>query len=199
MAADPPFDLVASGLLVGDERAADEVFRRYVRRLIALAGSQFDARLRSKEDPEDIVLSAYRTFFRRQGRSPFDLSDWEGLWALLATITVRKCIDRRDYWRAGRRDVGREWAFQAGPDDDAWWEAIDREPTPEQALILAETLAELVRSFEPQYREIPSLHANGYSTPEIAEHCCCSERTVRRILAEFRARLAELDAEARLG
>ncbi len=89
------------------------IFHRFVHRLTALASRQFDARFQAKADPEDVVQSVYRSFFLRDERSPFDLSDWDSLWSLLATITIHKCFDKRSYWLAARRDVGRE--LRSGP------------------------------------------------------------------------------------
>ena len=194
MAMDPAFLLVMSKLRAGDQEAAAEVFRRFLTRLIALASHQFEARLRAKDDPEDVVQSVYKSFFRRDDRSPFELSDWDALWALLATITVRKCRDRRQFWRAERRDAGREMATGHDQVDEAWWEAIDRGPTPLQATILAETLEQLIRPLNARGRTIAEMSFRGYTSVEIAERCECSERTVGRVLARVRDRLGEMQA-----
>ncbi len=195
MTSDRSFTLVMEKLRAGDEDAAAEVFRRFVRRLIALASNQFDARVRSKEDPEDVVISVLKSFFLRDGRSPFNLSDWDGLWALLAKITVRKCIDRREFWKASCRDAAREVAPPSESATDEWMEAIARGPTPEQAMVLKETLTFLVRGLDPAHREIAELYFEGYSRVEIAARCPCSERTVRRVVNRIRDGLRELDAE----
>jgi RNA polymerase sigma-70 factor, ECF subfamily len=191
---DPTFFLVMSRLRAGDQEAAAEVFRRFVTRLIALASHQFEARLRGKDDPEDVVQSVYKSFFRRDDRSPYELSDWESLWALLATITVRKCRDRREFWRAARRDPGREAASSHDPSAEAWLEAIERGPTPLQATILAETLEQLISPLNPRDRAIAEMSFQGYTAAEIAQHCECSERTVGRVLARIRTRLEEIEA-----
>ncbi|MHC5543712.1 ECF-type sigma factor, partial [Singulisphaera rosea] len=54
----------------GEDGAADEIFARYFERLTLLARSRLSARLASRTDPEDIVMSAYRSFFleARAGR-----------------------------------------------------------------------------------------------------------------------------------
>ena len=43
----------------GDESAAEALFSRYFERLTALARSRLSARLASRTDPEDIVMSVY--------------------------------------------------------------------------------------------------------------------------------------------
>ena len=47
----------------GDDLAAAEIFDRYFQRLTALARSRLSPRLAQRTDPEDIVLSVYRSFF----------------------------------------------------------------------------------------------------------------------------------------
>src|SRR5262245_30661131 len=95
------------------DRAADGQdsrveFERFTRRLIGLARSQLDARLRHKIEPEDVVQSAYKSFLLRYGEGALAAEGWDGLWGLLTVITLRKCADRIRYHRAERRDVARE-------------------------------------------------------------------------------------------
>src|ERR1700679_4129725 len=47
----------------GDQQAATEMFHRYANRLILLARSRLSPRLSHRVDPEDVVQSAYRSFF----------------------------------------------------------------------------------------------------------------------------------------
>jgi RNA polymerase sigma-70 factor (ECF subfamily) len=196
---DPSFFQVMSRLRAGDKEAAAEVFRRFVTRLIALASHQFEARLRGKADPEDVVQSVYKSFFRRDDRLPYKLSDWEALWALLAAITVRKCRDRREFWRAARRDPNREAASGHDPEAEAWWEAVEKGPTPLQATILADTLEQLLRPLDPRDRVIAEMSFQGYTADEIADRCDCSERTVRRVMTRIRTRIREIEAADPLG
>src|SRR5262249_3548645 len=87
-----------------DGDAAREVFQRYARPLLALARRQFGAGLRHKVDPEDVVQSAYKSFFWRCGEGNLEVGSWNGLWGLLTLITMRKCADRVEYYRAQCRD-----------------------------------------------------------------------------------------------
>ena len=195
---DHSFAIIMSKLNAGDQQAAAEIFRKFVHRLVALASRQFEDRFRSKADPEEVVQSVYESFFRRNDRSPFELSDWDSLWALLATITVRKCCDQHEFWRAAKRDVRREAQPDPDPTAETWFEAIDREPTPFQATVLADTLEQIVRQLEPRERKIAELTLQGYTAVEIAGLCDCSERTVARVIQRIRARMLKLEA-AELG
>src|SRR5882724_7124368 len=153
MAAD---DCLAEG------EAARAIFERFTRRLIGLARGQLDARLRHKIDPEDVVQSAYKSFFLRYGEGALAAEGWDGLWGLLTLITLRKCADRVRYHRAECRDLARDAA--AAPSGDGLFDAIGREPTPEQAAVLAETVEHVLRGLDNDERAIFELSLQGYST-----------------------------------
>src|SRR5262245_64293441 len=91
-----------------DDAAAQELFARFARQLIALAQRHIHDGLRHKVDPEDVVQSAYKSFFFRYNAANLDVANWNSLWGLLTLITVRKCAERADYHRAERRDAARE-------------------------------------------------------------------------------------------
>src|SRR5437016_14196174 len=97
---DDSFDDVMARLRAGDEAAAAAIFDRFARRLIALARARLDRLVSSKVDPEDVLQSAFRSFFLRHAEGRWDLIGWDGLWGLLARITVRKCGRRIEHFRA---------------------------------------------------------------------------------------------------
>ena len=196
MTQDSSLDIVMSRLRGGDPAAAQVIFHRFVHRLIALASQQFDTKLRAKADPEDVVQSVYRSFFLRNERTPFQLADWDSLWALLATITVHKCLDKRTYWHAARRNVVREHGMTAEAGDPAYWQALDRGPTPLQATALAELVEAVLAGLPAKHRGVGELTLQGYTAAEVAERCGCSERTVARVVARMKDRLAAVDIDA---
>jgi RNA polymerase sigma-70 factor (ECF subfamily) len=109
---------------------------------------------------------------------------------MLTVITLRKCFDRVEYYRAARRDVQREAAAQqpCAP----WWEAVARDPTPEEGAMLAETVELLLRGLEDAERPILELSLQGYTTQEISERLGRPERTVRRLREGIRKRLERM-------
>src|SRR2546423_108114 len=123
MPEDHSFASLMSRLRGGDSDAAAAIVQEFQARLIGLARSRLGAMLRQKEDPEDMVQSAFRTFFRRAADGQFDVEDLEGLWSLLTVITLRKCGHRIDYYRAALRDVRREVGVQSkGEDGEVMWD-----------------------------------------------------------------------------
>jgi RNA polymerase sigma-70 factor (ECF subfamily) len=184
---------VMDRLRAGDEAAAHEVFQRFVRKLVRLARRQFDAVLRRKVDPEDVVQSAFKSFFLRYGVGKLEVNDWDNLWGLLTIITLRKCLDRVEYHHAERRDVQREAAAQPGTvGAEPWWEAVAREPRPEEAVVLAETVELLLRGLDEDERPILEMSLQGYTTQEISERLGRPERSVRRLREHVKKQLQRL-------
>jgi RNA polymerase sigma-70 factor (ECF subfamily) len=183
-------------LETGDDRAASLVVRRFAQRLVALARSRLDTVLRRKVEPEDLVQSVFRTFFHRCLDGHFDLGSWQDLWSLLAVITVRKCVNKAEYLRAECRDPARENAGPPAARGAAGWDVVDREPTPPEAAMLAETVTELLRGLEPADREVVELTLHGYTVIEIAERLGRAERTVWRVRGRLRRRLQRLLTES---
>src|SRR5262249_18828209 len=120
---------------------------------------------------------------------------WRELWNLLTCITLRKCADRVRYYRAECRDISREAAAPASEEaPDLWREAVSREPTPEQAAVLAETVEQVLTGLDADERYIIELSLQGYTTQEISEQLGRAERSVRRLRERVRKQLERLQA-----
>src|SRR5262245_28156480 len=169
----------------GDE-AGRALFEQFSRRLIGLARCHLDAALKHKVDPEDVVQSAYKSFFLRYGDQPLVSQDSDALWSLLTLITLRKCADRARYYRAERRDVSQEVPAAAADGTESWREAVGREPTPEHAVVLAETVEQVLGTIDADERPIIELSLQGYSTQEISQTLGRAERSVRRLRERVR-------------
>ena len=178
----------------GDDGAAATMFQQFVARLIRLARSRLETWIRHKVDPEDVVQSVYRSFFARYHAGQFAVADWESLWGLLAVITLRKCANQADHWRATRRDVGQEAVLTPSSYSSIQRGVAGREPTPDEAAILAETLDQLSQRLPEREREILALHLQGCEIPEISRQVGRAERTVRCTLELARKELCRLQA-----
>jgi RNA polymerase sigma-70 factor (ECF subfamily) len=183
MASDPP---AADGQSTQGTQAD---FERFTRRLIGLARGHIDARLRHKVDLEDVVQSAYKSLFLRYGDDALAAEGWDGLWSLLTVITLRKCADRARYYQAECRDVRREQKAMVTEGATAWHEAVGREPTPDEAAELTETIAGVLRGLDTDERAIVELSLQGFTTTEISEQLGRAERSVRRLRERVRQQL----------
>jgi RNA polymerase sigma-70 factor (ECF subfamily) len=194
MWSDGDFDDLMRRVRSGDDAAETALFRRYVRRLNALVTRRFAARWRERADVELVVLSACKSFFLRQRRGELQVDDPDGLWSVLAMITLRKCADRLNYLRAARRDAGRDVQWPA--EHDGLFSPSERGPAPGEVAAFNETVETLLHAMSADDRPVVEHLLLGYTAEEIAERLDCSERTVRRVrqLAKLRLRrLIEAD------
>lgn len=192
MSSDAAFNTLMARLRAGDEDAATQIFRRYANRLVGLARTRLDPVLQQKTSPEDVLQSVFKSFFMRAAEGQFELGDWDNLWSLLTLLTIRKCARWADYYRAQRRDVRRETPLPTGTEDaPPAWEALNRDPTPAEALLLTETVERLLADLKPRDREMVVLSLQGETTSKIATELGCAERTVERVLERVRKRLME--------
>lgn len=176
----------------GEDDAAQVVFDRFSRRLMGLARQHLDHRLAVKVAPEDVVQSAYKSFFVRQREGNFEVPSWDSLWGLLTMITLRKCADRAAQFSTEKRDVSREVGQGKLEESPSllWHEAVDRDPLPQEAAVLAETVEELFQSVNDQdERAILELCLQGYTASEISVSLNRAERSVRRLRERIRKRL----------
>jgi RNA polymerase sigma factor (sigma-70 family) len=182
-------------LKVGDADAAQPLWERYYDRLVGLARKKLGDLPRRATDEEDVVQSAFNSFFRRvrEGKFP-KLSDRDDLWRLLIVITARKAINQRVHQHRGKRGKGkiRDEAALGGIDgpDNALAEIVGAEPTPEFAAQVAEELQRIVDSLpDPTHRSIAMWKFEGWNNPEIARHLGCSLSAVERKLRMIRQQL----------
>src|SRR5438034_6954758 len=137
-------------LKAGDKDAAQPLWERYHRQLVALARRKLDSSGRRAADEEDVVQSAFHSFFRGVARGRFpQLNDRDDFWRLLVVITARKALDQLAHEHAKRRGGGTlqgESRILPGGDSDA--AAIEQvggdEPTPEFAAQVAEEYQRLL-------------------------------------------------------
>jgi RNA polymerase sigma-70 factor (ECF subfamily) len=191
-----PFEEVIEQLRRGEESGANEVYHRFARNLCALTQSRLNNIMRAKIDAEDVVQSAFRSFFSMfmgtDEDKRFDVRNWDGLWAILVVIAVRKCREQWRRFRGRTRDAKREQAMDAGDSSAPGWEAVDREPLPEEAALLGDLLEKLLGRLTPRDRVILEKRLQGHSIEEIVAATGRSERAVFRVLAEARQHLKEL-------
>jgi RNA polymerase sigma factor (sigma-70 family) len=186
MTPQEPVTVLLHRYQAGDESAAAALYCRYAERLCALAREQLGADLRRRLDPEDIVQSVFRSFFRRSRDGEFVVTRSEALWGLLVTIARNKIRGKAAYHRAQQRDVTKEV-----PLDDAELsvDLIAAGPTPLEAGALAEEVTGLFQGLKPVEVEMLTQCLEGRSTPEIAARVGYSRQTVWRFLDRLRSRL----------
>ena len=174
----------------GDDRAAAELWDHYAGRLIALARSRLSKKMGRRLDPEDVVQSACRSFFRQAQEGRYAVRDSDDLWRLLAAITVHKAVGQTRRQTAGKRTLNAEESTGArGILQAIAPEMLGREPQPDDAARLVEETELMMRRLSPLHRKILQLSLQGYRVDQVAEEVSCSERTVERAIKLSRAHL----------
>jgi len=179
----------------GDSAAAQQLWQRYLDRLIRLAHRKLGERPRRATDEEDVVLSAFHVFLQGvDGQRFAKLSNRDDLWQILAMLTERKAIALMRREGAAKRGAGQvrgESAFGI-PDgmtcaDAGIGELAGYEPTPQFAAEVAEQLRCRLASLEDdQMREVALAKFGGYTNQELAQKLGMSLRSVERKLSLIR-------------
>jgi DNA-directed RNA polymerase specialized sigma24 family protein len=181
-------------LQAGDRAAAQELWNRYFQRLVGLARCKLQGAQRRAADEEDVVLSAFESFFRgaEQGRFP-RLDDRDNLWRLLVVITERKAWNLVQHERRQKRGGGearRESGLADGEDSLAEAginEFASREPTPEMAAQVADECRRLLHLLgDATLRSVAVWKMEGYTNAEIADKLGCVPVTIERKLQLIR-------------
>jgi RNA polymerase sigma-70 factor (ECF subfamily) len=172
----------------GQPDAATELYLRYAERLRKLAAGQCAPDLAPRVDPDDIVQSVFRTFFRRAAGGQYDVPEGEQLWKLFMIIALHKIRSAAAFHRAAKRDVR---ATATGLTEPAAGEHLAA-PDEMALATLRMVIDELLGALPPSMREIVELRVEGHEVDEIARRTQRSRRSVERALHEFRTRLSPL-------
>jgi RNA polymerase sigma factor (sigma-70 family) len=165
----------------GSESAAREIFDKHCERLLRLAKRRIGQRMSSRFDPEDVVQSAFRTFFTRVKNDEFEFANEDDLFKLLVRLTVRKTLRRIQYHRADKRNPEAEQGHQADG-SEVFAHVASAEPSAEVEVALLDEFERFVEQLPTLDRQVLELKVQGFSTVEIAERLGTYDRKVRRII-----------------
>jgi DNA-directed RNA polymerase specialized sigma24 family protein len=194
MRGDEPVTYWLRQLEAGDEEAARRLWQRYYRELVELARARLGTTLRRVSDEEDVALSVMRCLYDGAARGQFAaLVNRQELWQLLATITIRKVIDRQRLLSQQKRGGGqvRGDSVVRGNDVDGSNAGFDQfsgdAPTPEVLAIAAEEFQRLmVLLDDDRLRQIAECKLEGYSNEQIGERLGLACRSIERKLQRIR-------------
>lgn len=132
-------------------------------------------------DEEDVTVSVFASLYAGlQCRHFPELQDSDGLWRLLAVITVRKVNDHSKIHRAQKRGSGQ---VHSVPFQDETDSLRDQRPEPLLAAMLDDQCRCMLRDLnDPILEMLVLLKLDGYSNQEIAERLGYSSRTIQRML-----------------
>lgn len=170
----------------GRDDAATAFYMRYAERLRKLAANQMQNHLASRVDPEDIVQSVFRTFFRRAELGQYDLPEGEQLWRLLLVISLNKVRSQAEHHRAAKRDV----AVTHSMSGDESIQNSERGNETDLA-VLNMTIEEVLADYTDAQKQVIYLRIAEHDIDEIVRQTNRSKRTIERTLQRFRQMLAD--------
>jgi RNA polymerase sigma factor (sigma-70 family) len=177
----------------GDSAAAQPLWERYYRQLVALARTKLRTTSRADVDEEDVVQNAFHSFFKAVGQGRFpQLDDRDSLWRLLVVITANKALKQLAYATRQKRGGGTAAASLGidsieGDDEVALVQLVGSEPTPDFAVQVAEEYGRLLELLgDDTLRQVAVWKMEGLGNDEIADKLACSRRTVARKLESIR-------------
>lgn len=171
----------------GEQEAATDLFLRYSDRLLKLARNNTSAKLASRFDPEDVVQSVFRSFFRRVSDGAYDVPPGEELWRLLLVLSLNKVRALAKHHRAQKRSV------EATLTGDDYADLVEQfaVPDPQPKQILEMVIDRVLGEMPAAQRDIVEQRIQGESVTNIAAKTQRSKRTVERVIKKFRDKIAE--------
>lgn len=168
----------------GDVNAATAIYVRYADKLLSVARRHTAEDLRVRFDPEDVVQSVFRTFFRRAAQGSYSVPAGDDLWKLFLVIALNKIRRLGEFHRAGKRNVSQTSALNDPHGEDG--------PQAEDSMrILNLTIDEILAGSPEHVRQMVKLRIDGCEVAEIAERSGRSKRSVERVLQSFRESLSK--------
>ena len=180
-----------SDVRLGNEEAASKLWERFGGRLKALARKVVHTRLKVA-DEDDLANDALGAFLEAIQKGEYrQLDDREGLWKLLARITINRAKvlvrdekrEKRDY----RRTLGEEKLSEGVA---AFGQS--REDSPEADLLFAELMNHFLNILDGDLPAIALARMEGRSNREIADSQGVSVPTIERRLRLIRMTLEEV-------
>lgn len=174
----------------GHHEAADNLWARYVRRLMRLANRRLGGFPRKAFDEEDVVASVFESLFRGVAEGRFlQLTDRRDLWLLLIAITKQKSSGAIRHETREKRGGGRvrdEQAIVSNQEGDkplGLADILESDPTHENLVAIADELRFLLGILDNEsYRDAAKMRLAGSSNEEIAVAMGRTVRTVGRWL-----------------
>lgn len=153
-------ELVASAQH-GDAEALNQLFKTYYDVMLDLARKRLGAKLRGKEEADDLAQTTFREatrdFRAYVYRGEGSLLKW------LVRILQNKIRDRAEFYAARKRDISREHSLDDTKDDDGdtrWMEPVSHEPPVLQQVEKDEAFAILRSALDqlsPEHRQAITL------------------------------------------
>ncbi len=192
MPQNPVLDGLVQRWLSGDDHAATELLEHLHRDLLRVVRNRFHPMLRGRLDPEDVVQSALRTFFRRLRKKNLPGTTADDVRRVLVTIAKRKLAQKIRFHFAGIRDVRREARRRQDSGTNPPEPVSPRDAQEAELHEFLRWLEDVMPQLGPREQEVLKLALQGYSTADMAAELGLSQRTVQLCLRGLVIKLTQL-------
>lgn len=165
-----------------DEDGIADFWNAHEKRMKAIIKKYISEPVQKRFSEDDVAQTAFRTFARRMAADQFEFSKHDDISNLLFTIAVNKTREKIRYHMRRKRGLDREVYLSRLVD------LKESKPLPEEKEGFEEIIR-LLGDLPANSQRIIELRLAGLSQAEIAVELQCSERTVRRKLAELKLML----------
>lgn len=151
-----------------EKQGESVVLMDYLPKLIRLAERNMSSRLRAKVGSDDMADSIIGSVIRMSREGKLRIEESDEFWRLLVAISLNKVRKKARYFKALKRDAGRE--VQVGGD----WQSLDElarscgDPTDEDGEAVGDLLGRLVNTLDDDCKIVLAGKLDGKSNLEIA-------------------------------
>ncbi len=185
-------DLIAELKQHPSQEAAQQIYQRYIVRLVRRAKSLLGDDPCGAADEEDIAARAINDLFVGIEEGRFArLDDRQDLWQVLMMLVHRRAVDHRRKYGPEAALLQGESVLNGGAEDSSQGLGMagvrDVEPTAEEAMEFADSLRRRLAELPAErHRRIALWKLEGRTSAEIARLLGCTKRTVEYALHAIR-------------
>jgi len=182
---------LVKGIQAGESKAAEILVAHFGDGLRRQATRRLGRKFAIRTDGEEVVQSAFRTFFRRVAEGKLTIDNSNELAHLLVQITQRKALAKIRTHTAQGRSVNAEV-----PGAECALANVEcREQLPDHVVMVEDLCDAIVKGLPSLHRQVLFMQVQGSKIVEIATEVGVSQRTVNRILGILRDRITTLTAD----
>jgi RNA polymerase sigma-70 factor (ECF subfamily) len=176
-------DALLEQLCMGDEEAAERVFRAYEPYLRLVVRRMLPARLHAKFDSTDVVQSVWADLLHGFREGGWHFEDAAHLRSFLVKVTRNRFLDRV----RKHRTAAQERSLQ---ESELQRRVLAPDPRPSEVAQANELWEQMLALCPPAHHELLRLKREGRPLAEIAERTGLHPSSVRRILYDLARQLA---------
>jgi RNA polymerase sigma-70 factor (ECF subfamily) len=191
MDLDGDFSDLMARARAGDPEAIREFLGRFEEEVRVMVRARLPRRLRPRYDSVDFVQAVWQSFFTGPDGTPREFESPAHLRGFLKGVVRNKVQEEhRRLTRTAKHNLAREEPlYVARGDREVPQEVRSPDPSPSENAQADDRWAQLIAGFGPREIQVLVLRRQGLTHAEVAQQAGMHERSVRRILDQFRARL----------